>query len=360
MKKIYFAFAIVLSLFATGCSDDKPADKKAVAAPKPHLQTTTIEAHPVEQLIKLPAQLAAFQEVSIFPKVNGYVKTVSVDIGSHVKAGQLLMVLEDPELIQAVVQAKEKYARALSQYTISREDFQRLLEASATPGAISPMDLATAKAKAEADSALSNSEKASWQAQLAMKDYLQVTAPFTGVITTRNVHPGALVDATNKSVPMLELKQLDHLRLQVDIPEAMAATLRNNDTLSFFLSALPGQRQTARISRKSDNINLQFRSERVEADIYNKDNLLSPGMYADVVFDSKGTPGAVSVPTSAVVTSTERKYVIVIRDGRTVKVDVTTGNESHDRIEIIGAIHAGEKVIAPANDEIKEAIFAGT
>jgi multidrug efflux pump subunit AcrA (membrane-fusion protein) len=94
----------------------------------------------------------------------------------------------------------------------------------------------------------------------------------------------------------------------------------------------------------------------VEADVYNTGNLLSPGMYADVVFQSKGTPNALSVPLSAVVTSTERKYVIVVRDGRTVKVDITTGNESHGRVEIIGAVKAGEAVVAPANDEMKENI----
>ncbi len=356
MNRSLFILACCITLLAAGCSDDKAADKKPIAGPRPHLQTAPVLAKPVQEIVKLPAQLAAFQEVSIFPKVNGYVKTVLVDIGSRVKAGQLLMTLEDPELVQAVVQAREKYAQALSQYTISQENYQRLLEASATPGAISPMDLATARAKAVADSALSNSEKASWQAQEAMKAYLQVTAPFTGVITIRNVSPGALVDATNKSIPMLELKELDHLRLQVDIPESIAATLRNNDTLSFYLSALPGQKQTARISRKADNINLQYRSERVEADVYNKDNLLSPGMYADVLFDSKGTPNAVSVPLSAVVTSTERKYVIAVRDGKTLRVDVNTGNQSDGRVEIIGALQAGDSVVAPANDEIKEGI----
>src|ERR1700760_1297375 len=152
MKNIFFILAVVL--FAVGCSDNKAADKKPAPETKITLHTVLVEARPVEQSIKLPAQLAAYQEVSIFPKVNGYVKSVSVDIGSHVKAGQLLMTLEDPELLQAVVQAKERYAQALSQYTISRENYQRLLEASSTPGAISPMDLATAKAKSEADSAL--------------------------------------------------------------------------------------------------------------------------------------------------------------------------------------------------------------
>ena len=104
------------------------------------------------------------------------------------------------------------------------------------------------------------------------------------------------------------------------------------------------------------NINMQFRTERVELDVYNKDEALSPGMYADVLFDSKGNPNALSVPKSAVVTSTERKYVIVVRDGKTAKVDVATGNESNSKIEIIGAVQPGEEVIANATDDIKEGI----
>lgn len=307
--------------------------------------------------MKLPAQLAAYQEVSIFPKVNGYVKSVLVDIGSHVQAGQLLMVLEAPELEQASAGAKEKYARAQSDYTISRENYERLKQAARTPGAISPMDLATAKSKTEADSALSNSEKANWQMQQTMMGYLKVVAPFRGVITQRNVHPGALVSAEAKDgKPMLELKEVDHLRLQVDIPESIAAALRNNDTLSFYLSALPGKRMTGRIARKAMNINMQYRTERVELDVYNKEEVLTPGMYADVLFDSKGNPHALAVPKSAVITSTERKYVIVVRNGRTVKEDVTTGNESNDKIEILGNVKEGESVITNANDEIKEGI----
>jgi membrane fusion protein, multidrug efflux system len=355
MNKSILILGCIAAVFVAGCSDNKAAEKK-VAPSASSFQLATIEEKSVEEAIKLPAQLAAFEQVSIFPKVNGYVTSVQVDVGSHVRQGQLLMVLEAPELVQASAQAKEKYARSVADYTISRENYERLKEASRTPGAISPMDLATAGAKAVADSALANSEKANWQLQEAMMAYLQVRAPFTGVITIRNVHPGALVDATNKSIPMLELKQIDHLRLQVDIPETIAATLSNNDTLAFYLSAMPGKRRTARIARKSMNINAEYRTERVEADVYNPDETLSPGMYADVVFDSKGNRNALSVPVTAVVTSTERKYVMVVRDGKTVKVDVTTGNEGNKRVEIVGAVQVGEKVIAPANDEIKEGV----
>lgn len=357
MNRNLFILAIPAIMLAAGCSDKKADDKQPVAPPaKPHFQTATVRQQSVEQLMKLPAMLAAFLQVSIFPKVNGYVTSVRVDVGSHVRQGDLLMTLEAPELVQAVVQAKEKYAQAIANYTIDKENYQRLYEASHTPGAISPMDLATDKAKAEADSALANSEKANWQLQQAMMDYLHVTAPFAGVISIRNVHPGALVDASNKSVPMLELKQVDHLRLQVDIPETISATLRQNDTISFYVAAMPGKRMTARVVRISDNINMQYRTERVEADVYNHDEILAPGMYADVIFDSKGNRNALAVPPGAVVTSTEAKYVIVIRNGKTVKVNVSTGNENNQLVEIVGDVKAGEQVIVPANDEIKDGV----
>lgn len=358
MNKNLFLLLLPAALFVYGCSDDKAAEKKAAPpTAEPHYTLATAEHQPVEQVYKLPAQLAAYQEVSIFPKVNGYVRNVLVDIGSHVSTGQLLMVLEDPELEQAAAQAREKYYQSMSSYTISRENYERLRQAAKTPGAISPMDLATARSKREADSALCNAEKAAWQQQQVMLAYLKVTAPFKGVITQRTIHPGALVSAEAKDgKPMLELKEVEHLRLQVAIPENMAGTLRSNDTIAFYLSSFPGKRFVGHIARKSMNINQQYRSEPVELDVSNPDEKLSPGMYADVLFDSKGNPNALAVPKTAVVTSTERKYVIVIRDGRTAKVDVSTGNEGSSRVEVLGDLKPGDQVVANANDEIKEGI----
>jgi membrane fusion protein, multidrug efflux system len=350
-------FIIILfgALSCCGCSEKKDPENKTVTHPAMHYELVKAEQKSVEEILKLPAQLAAYQEVSIFPKVNGYVRSVMVDIGSQVREGQLLMVLEAPELEQASTQAKERFARSLADYSISKDNYQRLKEASATPGAISPMDLASAKSKMDADSSLSNAEKANWQVQQTMMGYLKVIAPFKGVITQRNVHPGALVSAEAKDVkPMLELKEVDHLRLEVDIPEGVAATMKNNDTLSFYLSAFPGKKMIGRISRKSMNISMQYRSERVEVDVYNKAGVLAPGMYADVLFDSKGNPDALAVPKSAVVTSTERKYVLVVRDGKAVKVDVSTGNQDDKSVEVIGALRPGEELIANADDEIKE------
>jgi len=339
-------------LLGACASQEKPAPAPET---KPRYPLAVALKAPVDQTEQLPAQLAAYQEVSIFPKVNGYVQSVLVDIGSHVHTGQLLMVLVAPELQQATLQAKEHYERAKADFTIGKEEFERLQEAARTPGAVSPLQLAAAKAKASADSSLMNAENANWQMQQTMTAYLQVTAPFDGVITARNVHPGALVSASGKDgQPMLELKQVDHLRLQVDIPENIAEDLKGRDTVTFYLTAFPGKAFTGRIARNSMNISKEFRSERVELDVFNHDATLAPGMYATVVFSSKGNPNALSVPKTAVVTSTERKYVITVRGGVTHKVDVSTGNQNASSIEVFGPLSAGDTVISVANDEIKD------
>ena len=160
--------------------------------------------------------------------------------------------------------------------------------------------------------------------------------------------------AAKDSKPMLELKEIDRLRLEVDIPENMEGTLNVNDTISFYTSAFPGKKITGHISRKSMNVNEQFRSERVEADVINRDGLLTPGMYADVVIYAKGNTSGYTVPKTGVVSSTERKYVLAVRSGKIVKVDVTSGNESGNRVEVFGNLSRKDSVIVNANDEIKE------
>ena len=358
----YRNIAIAVILFAAaGCYSGKGAPSSSTTAgtapQSPAVETMPLRKGALPEQVKLPAQLAAFEEVSIFPKVNGYVKDVFVDVGSTVHKGQLLMTLEAPELEQATTQARERYARAKLDATISLENYRRMLQASQTPGAVSPMNLESLKAKADADSALCNAEYANWQMQVTMQGYLHVTAPFDGVIAERNVHPGALVSAeSHDSRPMLDLRQINHLRLQVDIPEGIAAALQNTDTINFYLSAYPGKKMTGHISRKSRLVNSQFRAERMEMDVYNHDGKLAPGMYADVIFDSRGNLDAYPVPRSAVVTSTERKYVIAIRNGRTTRVDVATGNESADKVEITGDLQPGERIITKASDDLQEGL----
>ncbi len=350
--KIYPILFLALSVWLTACSGRQPGKPVAAKAVKEPYTLAPVRRGGISTRLSLPAQLAAYQEVNIFPKVNGYVQKVYVDIGSRVKAGTLLMSLEAPELQQLSAQAREQYTKAASELAIDQEHYQRLLEASGTPGAISPLELSTLKAKLEADRAVCNAEKSKWQMQETMQGYLEVRAPFDGVITARNVHPGVLVSAADKGVPMLELKQSDRLRLRVSVPETQAATLKAKDTVSFLLTAFPGKPMKGTISRQSDNVDTRYRSENIEIDVPNEDGRMSPGMYADVLVDAPGDSGGLVVPHSAVVTTTEGRYVLKWEQGHIRKVDVTTGNAAGDSVQVYGDLQEGDQVIAPANEDI--------
>ena len=354
-KKIVILLSTIIFLVQCHSAKEEKDDPK----PGPAYTVAEVKSYGLTGLVKLPGQLAAYQEVKIFPKVNGYVKYVYVDIGSKVTRGQLLMTLEAPELEQVALQAREKYVRTKADLSIDREHYNRLLEASMTPGAVSPLEISSAKAKMESDSAVSNAAKVNWEMEQTMQSYLQVIAPFNGVITERNVHPGALVSVEERDGrPMLELKEVARLRLQVDIPESLAGNMKEGESIAFYTSASPGKKQTGVISRKSMNINPHFRVERVEADVMNNHAELAPGMYADVIIYPQGNQTAFGVPKSSVVTSTERKYVLVVRSNRITKVDVDTGNESGDYVEAFGKLEKGDHVIVNANDEIKEGDYA--
>jgi|YelNatPaOPRAMG01_1025707.scaffolds.fasta_scaffold00038_112 membrane fusion protein (multidrug efflux system) len=350
---IFLLGGLILLASCSSNKENKPKDPPASDSAV-HYSVATVKSGGVNEVLKLPAKLAAYQEVSIFPKVNGYVQSVLVDIGSKVNKGQLLMVLEDPELEQAMLQAKERYERSKADLSIDRENYVRLLEAAKTPGAISPLDVSAARTKVQADSSLSNAEKANWKYQETMMSYLKVYAPFSGVITERNVHPGALVSAAIKDQRMLELKDIAHLRLQIDVPEDIAAHFKDRDTVAFYTSAYPGKRNIGFVSRNSYNVNPQFRTQRMEVDVYNNNYTLSPGMFVEVQLYTKGNPNAMTVPKSAIVTTTERKYVIVVRNGKAIKVDVHTGNDSGTQVEVYGDLKPGEEVVTNPSDDIKD------
>jgi membrane fusion protein (multidrug efflux system) len=354
--KISATIALFSLLFASCSSKEGDAsEKKQVAANYP---TCTVKTQALPTTLRLPAQLNPFYEVSIYPRVTGYIKSLPVDIGSVVKEGQLLMEMDAPDVEQNSLSAQERYIKVQATYRASKDNYYRLLNTAKTAGAVSPNDLQLAQSQMQSDSALCNSEKANWMAMESMKDYLTVRAPFDGTITQRNVHPGALVTAANggktEMEPLLELQQISKLRLQVKVPETYATQLQDNQDVSFVVDALPGKTFTGKISRQANSLDDKFRSESFEIDVINSDKMLMPGMYAEVLLPLLGHSNACIVPQSAVVTSTERKYVIKVESNKAVLINVTTGNEDKGMIEIFGDVKAGDSVIEKANDEIKE------
>ena len=358
-KNIYLlvvacSFAITLS----SCSKNEAATSKT---PSSFNNSTTYSLYDVKEqavgdILRLPAQLSAYEFVNIYPKVTGYIKTITVDIGSQVKEGQVIMEMEAPEVEQNCLAAYERYLKALAAFSASKDSYYRLLDAAKTAGAVSPNDLQIAHSKMESDSALCKSEKANWEAMKSLKDYLIVKAPFDGTITQRNIHPGALVTVGNKmdGAPMLELQQISKLRLQVKVPETFATQLAVNQKISFTVEALPGRTFTGTISRQANSLDEKYRSESVEIDVLNSDKLFMPGMYAEVLLPMTGHSNARIVPQSSVVTSTEKKYVIKVANHIANIIDVSTGNENNGMIEVFGNLMPNDSIIVKAGDDIKQ------
>ncbi|HEY0299014.1 MAG TPA: efflux RND transporter periplasmic adaptor subunit [Arachidicoccus sp.] len=346
----YFIIAIgSITLFSCN-SEQKDKQQQQISAQQIIVKTAPILQGGINTVSKLPAQLAAYEEVSIFPKENGYVKEVLVDIGSKVSKNQLLMTLEDPELQQAALSAKAEYEKSKSDYDINKENYNRLLEASQTQGAVSAMDLALDKSKVSSSLATMNAAQASWQQQETMLQYLQIRAPFAGIITARNVHPGALVSNSAKDVPMLELKQESHLRLQVEVPENIAADLKQNDSVTFFIPSLDNKEMNGVISRIADNINPQYRSERIELDVMN-DGSLSSGMYVDITIKTKARHDVFHIPLSAISNTPEGKYIVIRKNNQNQKIKVTTFHQTADSVEIKGNFTLSDSVIANSDGQ---------
>ncbi|NIG56215.1 efflux RND transporter periplasmic adaptor subunit [Chitinophaga sp. Cy-1792] len=352
-NKHYLALVVLAAGFAACHGTEQK--KTPVNHPAKYNMATVVK-EPLTSSMQLPGVLQAFEKVSIFPRVNGFVKTITVDRGSKVHKGQLLLELEAPEIMQQYLAAQSKYLQAAALFAASKDNYERMLATSETPGTIAAHDLELSKAKMIADSALMNSERSNLAAVGVMKSYLTVTAPFDGVITERNIHPGALVGPTTKvdDKPMLMLEQEDKLRLVLQVPEILSAQLADGAKVNFNINALPGSSFTGIISRQAGTLSDKYRSEAVEIDVENPKHMLKSGMYAEVSIPVSGSAQAMVVPASAVVMSTERKYVIAVKDHRTKWIDIQEGNHHNDSTEVFGSLIAGDRIITNATDDIKE------
>jgi RND family efflux transporter MFP subunit len=336
-------------------ADSASAEKKTDVHQSPYVLGEITETE-IGSDVHLPGALRPFETVDVYPKVNGFVKEIPVDRGSRVKPGDLLLRLEAPEIEQQYMAAKAKYLQAYSLSLASKDDYERLMVANKMPGTVSAHDLELAKAKMTADSATSQAEMANYKALGATRDYLTVTAPFEGVITERNVHPGALVGPNLKSddKPMVVLQQESRLRLVIDVPEVYSNQLTEHELVSFRVSTLPGKVFRGAISRVAGSLNMKYRSEAIEVDVKNENGQLKPGMYAEVDLPVQRNSHSMVVPAAAVVVSQERKYIITVDGGKAHWVDVVTGNSRNDSTEVFGDLSPHARIIVNANDEIRD------
>jgi RND family efflux transporter MFP subunit len=189
-----------------------------------------------------------------------------------------------------------------------------------------------------------------------MEGYLRITAPFSGVVTERNVHPGALVGPTGgpgTATPIVRIVEINRLRLVIPVPEAYTAGITNGTSLRFTVAAYPGQTFTGTVSRISQSVDVATRTMAVELDVNNADGRLAPGTFCQVQWPVRRRAPSLLVPNGSVASTTARTFVIRVRGGRTEWIDVKTGLASGPLVEVFGDLKPGDEIAARGTDELK-------
>jgi RND family efflux transporter MFP subunit len=197
--------------------------------------------------------------------------------------------------------------------------------------------------------------KASYREITNSLDYLEIRAPFSGVITTRNINPGAYVGPSGRGSenPLFTLQEQKHLRLVVSVPEAYTSYLEQNDEVQFRVKALPQDIFKATVKRQARALDVRLRAERVEMDVYNEDKKLMPGMVADVTIPLPARDSTFIVPKSAIVNAAEGVFVIRVQDGKAQHIAVKTGRTAEGKTEIFGELNPSDTIVTTGSEEIR-------
>jgi len=343
---------------------------QAASASTPTVEVTQVTSRKLAITVRLPGELQPYEAVAVYPRVTAFVDSISVDRGSIVKKGQLLARLVAPEIASQSAEAQSKLQAAVAQRAeagakLASEEstYERLKSASATPGVVAGNDLEVAqkavegnRARLEAAREGEEAAKSALRSLTDIQEYLQVRAPFDGVVTERNVHPGALVGPTtgsSSSVPLLRIEQVARLRLVVPVPEKYAEGMSEGAKVEFSVSAFPNQTFAGTVARIARSVEVKTRTMPVELDVTNPKGLLASGMFPEVLWPVRRSAATLFVPVSSVARTTEATFVVRIRDGTADWVNVKTGEVDGKLIEIFGDLHAGDAVAVRGTDELR-------
>jgi membrane fusion protein, multidrug efflux system len=349
--------ALWLCVLACGCSSSKGDAEKAAPAETPATEVISLRKGKLSTELQLPGELIAFQQVDMYAKVSSFVKKMYVDVGSEVKEGQLLVSLEAPEMNSqlAATQSRIKSQEAL--YIASKATYDRLLETSKTPGTISQNDLDQARARMTSDQAQWEAAQATWREFTAVQGYLEIRAPFSGVISSRNVNLGAYVGPSGKGseLPLFTLQEQKRLRLVVAVPEAYSNFLNQNDEIRFTVKAFQDQSFKAQVKRLAGALDNRLRAQRIEMDVANDNKSLLPGMIAEVFIPLSAKDSTFVVPKSSVLNTGTGTYVIRVADTKVTWIKIQRGRETDKQVEIFGAgLSEGDQLVRAASEEIRD------
>jgi RND family efflux transporter MFP subunit len=337
--------------------------------------------------LTLAGAFKPFQDVDVHAKVAGYIKEIYVDVGSHVKEGQTLAVLEVPELqaeLQgadaAVRRSKEEIRRAQgdverakSAHAAVHSMFDRLRQASEQrAGLVAQQEVDNAQAKdLEAEAQVSSAEaslnaaqqalavaQATQQQYKALSDYTRITAPYAGVVTVRYADTGSLIAAgtseSKQAEPVVKLAQISVLRLVLPIPESIAGGIRLGDPIKVHVQALDKD-YVGKVARFADSLDPDTRTMHTEIDFQNSDGKLMPGMYVVATVPVNGPKNVLTVPLEAVdLKGSDEGTVLLVGPGNILEErKIGLGMQGSTRIQVTGGLQEGDQVVVGSRNEFR-------
>jgi RND family efflux transporter MFP subunit len=364
--------------------------KTAMADPHddtiPRVAVALVKRSPVVNSLTLSGAFRPYQQVDVHAKVAGYIQKIFVDVGDHVKAGQVLAILEVPELSAQVAGAKadiHRYEEAIrrsqsethraeSNHSAVHAGYSRLKQASeARPGLIAEQELDDSQAKdketeaqiesARATLAESESRLAVARAELdrlaALESYSHITAPFAGVVTKRYADTGALIQAgtasETQSMPVVQLAEWSRLRLVVPVPESAVPQLRLGGVVQVHVSAMNRDFE-GHVARFADALNDETRTMHTEIDVENANGTLKEGMYAEARIILQQQSNALTVPIQAIQRNSSGASVLIVdSQGRVQERQVGLGTEGSDRVEVLNGLNENDQVIVGNRSEFR-------
>ena len=329
----------------------KETEKLAV----PTVAVTKPSAEPSDERLMLPAQLQAYTQSAIYARTNGYLVRWTKDIGSHVKKGELLAEIDTPEVDQELSQAKATRQQIAAQLQLAKSSAERWTNLRKTDS-VSQQEAdqqTSAYTQAQANLAAADANVRRLQ---QLESFKHIYAPFSGVITRRNVDTGALITAGSTGQrELFDIAEVDPLRVYVNVPQSDAPSIKRGMSAYVQLQEYPGQKFTGQVVRTADAIDPGTRTLLTEIDVPNKGDRLLPGAYAQVSFAVPLQATRITVPVSTLLFRAEGPRVAVVGpDGKVHLKPVTIGRDFGTKLEILSGLNPDEQIVMNPADSLED------
>src|SRR5215831_17619893 len=307
-----------------------------------------------QQEIVLPGTMQAFADAGVYARVNGYLKHWTADIGTRVKKGQLLAEIDTPELDQQLMQARADLATAQGNTRLAQTTAERYRDLIKSDS-VSRQDLDNANGNLEAKEAAEESSRANVKRLEQLQAFRRIEAPFDGVVTARNTEVGALIDSGSNAKELFHVAQMDKLRVFINVPQVYSRAATPGLAAELTLKEFPGKSFTGRLARTANAIDVASRTLLTEIDIDNASGQLLAGSYAEVHLKLPTPATTMKRPEESLIFKGENLQVAKVDASNRVKmVDITTGRDFGDSVEVLAGLTVADRVVLNPPDSLAD------